>query len=92
MEKDNEKRLGSGPRDAEEIKEHPFFQDVNWDKLLKREIRPPFVPQLKSPTDVDYFSTEFTNMNAEQEGRGSVTSVALSQWTGFSFIPPKDGS
>lgn len=61
--KQQEYRLGSGERDAEDIKDHLFFKDINWDKLVKREIRPPFVPQLKSPTDVDYFSKEFTEMN-----------------------------
>ena len=25
------KRLGAGPTDAEEIKKHPFFRNVNWD-------------------------------------------------------------
>jgi serine/threonine protein kinase len=27
------KRLGSGPGDAQEIKDHPFFADIDWDKL-----------------------------------------------------------
>jgi len=27
------KRLGAGPRDAEEIKEHEFFKDINWDDV-----------------------------------------------------------
>jgi hypothetical protein len=44
LTKDQESRLGVGPRDAEEIKEHAFFKDINWDKLFNREIRPPFVP------------------------------------------------
>lgn len=86
--KQQENRLGAGPRDAEEIKEHEFFKEVNWDRLLKREIKPPFVPQLKSPTDVDYFSKDFTDMNAEHESRGSVVSIALSQWSGFTYAIP----
>jgi hypothetical protein len=31
--KNPHKRLGAGPRDAEEIKEHPFFKGINWDKV-----------------------------------------------------------
>lgn len=41
------KRLGSGPRDAEEIKEHEFFAGIDWDNIaakqgevLKPKIRP----------------------------------------------------
>ena len=37
-------RLGASDLDAEEIKKHAFFKDINWEKLTKRDIRPPFVP------------------------------------------------
>ncbi|TNV85463.1 hypothetical protein FGO68_gene6274 [Halteria grandinella] len=30
------KRLGAGPTDAEEIKRHPFFDQVDWDKVLAK--------------------------------------------------------
>jgi len=32
------KRLGAGPRDAEEIKEHEFFKDINWDDVQRRKL------------------------------------------------------
>ncbi|RKP02442.1 hypothetical protein CXG81DRAFT_10753 [Caulochytrium protostelioides] len=41
---------------AAEARTHPFFRGVPWDEL--RQIRAPFVPQLKSITDTSYFSTE----------------------------------
>jgi protein-serine/threonine kinase len=41
---------------ANEIKNHPFFQGVDWTSL--RDIRPPFVPELQSITDTSYFPTE----------------------------------
>ena len=28
------KRLGSGKRDAEEIKEHAFFKTLNWEEAM----------------------------------------------------------
>ena len=41
LQRNPAKRLGSGPRDAEEIKEHRFFYSVNWDSVARRELRPP---------------------------------------------------
>jgi len=35
------KRLGSGSRGAEEIKEHPFFKNIDWDKVQKKGYRVP---------------------------------------------------
>jgi hypothetical protein len=35
------KRLGAGARDAEEIKEHDFFKDLNWDEVFSRTLNPP---------------------------------------------------
>ena len=35
LAKDPSKRLGS-QRGAEEIKEHPFFADIDWDKMMKK--------------------------------------------------------
>ena len=35
------KRLGGGPRDAEEVKEHMYFADVNWDDVYNRKLPVP---------------------------------------------------
>lgn len=45
LERDETKRLGSGPSDAKEIMQHPFFASIDWEKLFKKEIDPPFVPE-----------------------------------------------
>ncbi|CAG9536039.1 unnamed protein product [Cercopithifilaria johnstoni] len=62
MRKNPEKRLGSGQNDALEVKQQRFFKHVNWDwdKLLNKEIKPKFVPQIKSLEDVSNFDEEFT--------------------------------
>jgi hypothetical protein len=44
--RDPEKRLGSGQYGTQNIKNHPFFAKVNWDKLYKRQIEPPYKPHL----------------------------------------------
>lgn len=39
------KRLGAGPHGADEIKEHPFFDGVNWDRVYARgyKVEPPHI-------------------------------------------------
>ena len=49
---DPEKRLGRNG--AEEVKQHPFFKNVDW-KHVKETMIPPFIPQLKGPFDTRYF-------------------------------------
>ncbi|GBG23950.1 Protein kinase, putative [Hondaea fermentalgiana] len=61
LERDVTKRLGSS-RDVDEVKEHPFFQFMDWDKLYRREIPSPFVPRLSSQTDTGNFDSQFTRL------------------------------
>lgn len=92
-------RLGAND-DAEELKRHPFFNDVDWEALAKKVITPPFKPSLKSDTDVSYFDPEFTNAlntngslneRAAALARGFATSTPLSpsvqaNFQGFTFV------
>ncbi|SHO77227.1 Similar to S.cerevisiae protein PKC1 (Protein serine/threonine kinase) [Malassezia sympodialis ATCC 42132] len=61
LTRDPTRRLGAGPNDAEEVKAHPFFRDINWDDLLRKRVPPPFLPTLKNASDTTWFDTEFTN-------------------------------
>jgi len=55
------KRLGSSYRDARELKEHFFFDRVNWVKLYELKEIPPFIPVLKDEDDLSNFDKIFTN-------------------------------
>ncbi|KAJ3122208.1 Serine/threonine kinase [Nowakowskiella sp. JEL0407] len=60
LNKSASRRLGGGRQDAEEIKKHPYFANVNWDLFMQKKVTPPWAPTLKSPTDTSNFSTEYT--------------------------------
>ncbi|KAI9738054.1 MAG: hypothetical protein M1818_005482 [Claussenomyces sp. TS43310] len=92
-------RLGAVD-DAEELKRHPFFADIDWEALAKKSISPPFKPKLKSETDTSNFDPEFTNalngassLNARAAAlaAGVATSTPLSpgmqaNFKGFTFV------
>jgi len=46
---------------VEEIKNHPFFATIDWEKLARREIQPPFKPTACRAEDTFYFDSEFTS-------------------------------
>uniref|UniRef100_A0A3Q1K6W3 protein kinase C n=1 Tax=Anabas testudineus TaxID=64144 RepID=A0A3Q1K6W3_ANATE len=56
-----ERRLGAGERDAEEVKKHLFFRNVDWNGLLAKKVKPPFVPTIQDANDVSNFDDEFTS-------------------------------
>ena len=54
-------RLGNGSNDDDDIKAHPYFKDVDWNKYLNKEITPPFILKLKNETDLKYFDKAFAD-------------------------------
>ncbi|XP_051990124.1 serine/threonine-protein kinase N2-like isoform X2 [Xyrauchen texanus] len=61
LRRDPERRLGAGERDAEDVKKHLFFRNIDWDGLLAKKVKPPFVPTIKDSSDVSNFDDEFTS-------------------------------
>jgi len=43
---DPKKRLGAGG--AHEIKEHPFFKEIDWEQLQSLAVVPPFIPDART--------------------------------------------
>uniref|UniRef100_A0A4W6DT19 protein kinase C n=1 Tax=Lates calcarifer TaxID=8187 RepID=A0A4W6DT19_LATCA len=62
LQKNPEMRLGAGEEDASEIKRHRFFQGMDWDSLLAKKVKPPFLPVIRAPQDVSNFDEEFTRL------------------------------
>ena len=51
MEHDPTKRYGNLRHGAGDVFAHPWFREVDWDKLLKREITAPYLPKINNPGD-----------------------------------------
>jgi serine/threonine protein kinase len=46
LRKNVERRLGSSEKDAEDVKKQAFFRNIDWDALLKKRVKPPFIPSI----------------------------------------------
>jgi RAC serine/threonine-protein kinase len=53
-------RLGGSESDAREIMQHPFFASIDWERIYRKEVQAPFIPDLTSDIDTSYFDQEFT--------------------------------
>jgi serine/threonine protein kinase len=81
------KRLGYGPDGAKKIKEHPYFEGINWDDAWNKKLEPPFVPNLRDETDLKYFDKMFTEEKIEGSKVSEVpSSIANSDYKGFTFV------
>ncbi|XP_052617292.1 ribosomal protein S6 kinase alpha-4 isoform X2 [Peromyscus californicus insignis] len=86
--KDPKKRLGAGPQGAQEVKNHPFFQGLDWAALAARKIPAPFRPQIRSELDVGNFAEEFTRLEPVYSPAGSPPPGDSRIFQGYSFVAP----
>ncbi|CAF1086580.1 unnamed protein product [Rotaria magnacalcarata] len=80
-------RLGSGPGGFRNIQKHAFFASIDWDKLFRKEIEPPFIP----PIHTDYghnFDREFTCKTPTDSPGIPPSADANKTFQGFSYIAP----
>ena len=62
--KDRKKRLGQ-KGDCDEVLAHPFFSGLDMDKLLEREIKAEFCPQIDN-TGLNNFDSDITQEKPEE--------------------------
>ena len=65
LQKSPELRLGSSEADGAEIRNHKWFAPIDWGKLERRELEPPFKPRVANELDVSNFDEEFTTSAIE---------------------------
>ena len=52
-----ERRLGSGPTGATEIKQHKWFSRLDWQAMVSKTLPAPINPNLKNPLDTSNFDS-----------------------------------
>jgi len=91
LERDVNKRLA----DAAAIKSHPYFNGLDWEKLLKKEIMPPYIPPVKDKTDIGMVDPAFTServtlSEGTDESQSKISKESQRKFEGFTFIPEND--
>lgn len=94
LEKDATIRLGCFNTMDEDgdIKYHPFFETIDWQKLERRGMEPPFKPQVRHPLDTQYFDKQFTRERARLTpiDRNILASMNQTQFEGFTYTNPNN--
>jgi len=89
--RDVDKRLGSGATGSENVKKHPFFKSIDWEKLERKEMEPPFKPKVKNVSDISQIDTAFTTEKPQDslvEDSLSETVKKENTFDGFTFAAP----
>jgi len=75
LTKDPSERLGCQRLGTEEVKRAPFFSKLNWHRLEKKLIQPPYVPELGDAFDVSNFECDglVTPRNEHKASAGAGT-------------------
>ncbi|XP_066596502.1 protein kinase C [Prorops nasuta] len=90
MTKNPAKRLGCVVANGGEsaIKVHPFFQQMDWEALEARKLKPPAKPRIKSQKDATNFDAEFTKEDPvlTPENPDIVNYINQDEFQDFSFV------
>ncbi|KAL4094815.1 hypothetical protein PRIC1_010468 [Phytophthora ramorum] len=80
-------RLGSGPRGADEVLTHPFFDSIDWPELLERKMQPPFNPGV-GKMDTHYAPRNMNEITARDREPSMMMQKTdrPNDFDGFSFV------
>jgi len=84
LERSPQKRL----QEPKLIKQHPYFKGVDWDAIERKEVSPPFVPNVKGKMDTSQVDAEFLSetpkLSVDKESNLSET--LQNNFAGFTFV------
>jgi len=83
LERNPDKRL----TDPSTIKAHPWFSVIDWDKLLLKEVIPPYIPPVKGKADTSLVDPSFTSEEVTLTITDSDISSTMQQnFQGFTYV------
>ncbi|XKL62646.1 hypothetical protein PGB90_002479 [Kerria lacca] len=91
LEKENTKRLGSlGCNSGDDVMAHDFFRGLEWARLERKDLEPPYKPKVFHPLDTYYFDRTFTKEKPRLTPieKTILQSMDQTQFQGFSYTNP----
>ncbi|PAN15459.1 hypothetical protein PAHAL_2G489600 [Panicum hallii] len=88
LHKEPNKRLGSGPRGSDEIKNHKWFKPINWRKLEARQIQPSFRPNVAGLTCIANFDECWTKTPVLDSPVATPAGGGHNNFAGFTYVRP----
>ncbi|XP_045063240.1 protein kinase C zeta type isoform X2 [Coregonus clupeaformis] len=91
LNKDPKERLGCQVQTGfTDIKSHTFFRSIDWDQLEKKQMAPPFKPQITDDYGLENFDTQFTNepVQLTPDDEDVIKRIDQSEFEGFEYINP----
>ena len=82
-------RLGSQDG-LREIKQHSFYQSIDWTLLEQRLIQPPYKPVINSEHDISNIDELFTKEEVclTPESPGTLACIQQNEFEGFEYVNP----
>ncbi|KAG0345091.1 hypothetical protein BG004_003973 [Podila humilis] len=88
LEREPEYRLGN--QGAAYVKEHPYFDTIDWDLAMRRGLPCPYVPELFSEEDLSNFDNAFLDMTPRlSPGNHTLSNSLQNFFQGYSYTADK---
>ncbi|CAM6129619.1 unnamed protein product [Calypogeia fissa] len=88
LQKDPSKRLGSGPKGSDEIKQHKWFKSINWRKVVARELQPKFRPTVNGLLCTANFDEMWTKLPLQDSPASTPKGEDTNFFMGYTYIAP----
>lgn len=84
LQKKPEERMGT-QNGATEIKEHPWFADMDWNKMEQQLIEPVYLPSINEDMGLDNFDSDFTKLPLQSVDVAGEHIVSLKNFDDFDW-------